>query len=553
MTTETGAIIYKAFAPTIKMMICIGLGIVLTKKCNFQPVNAKGVSILSLNISLPLLIFGSMVSAFTPENIKAFGPLFMVAVVYQLIGLLFALITRELFYVPKDFHHGILVLGMLSNWGNLPTAVVQTLAKSSPFDPDTDVELGVAYIAVFVLVMTVTLFPLGMHKMCAWDFREDNLLGPPPLPIKERWAQRFSSVKSIFRPSKIKEDDEEQGEKRQDSEMTLSSPENAPASASDEVARPSHGASKASKRTSSNDVFDDQEEYGDTVAPDLVYRARFAGGADMSRKKSRASSFHSLMESTRPIPPTAPLEASGIAEPCQDPISPNPNQLNPVCSHHGGESYNYHHLATPSPSIHAPKKPFKQRMWKYLEPFLTPFMAAIVLGIICSTVRPIKALLVPVDGWSVSRIPNAPNDEPPLSFIMDTATFLGGISIPGGLVLLGASFGRLKLPKKWSDIPFAAILLTFRASIVVILPLIGVFFIEGLRDHTDLYPKEDKMRTFVAILLSGTPSSVNQMVITQLYNPNGTADTLSTFLLLQYIMMPVLSTALAAIALFVVK
>ncbi|WVQ69498.1 uncharacterized protein L199_007718 [Kwoniella botswanensis] len=552
MTTETGAIIYKAFAPTIKMMICIGLGIVLTKKCNFQPVNAKGVSILSLNISLPLLIFGSMVSAFTPENIKAFGPLFMVAVVYQLIGLLFAVITRELFYVPKDFHHGILVLGMLSNWGNLPTAVVQTLAKSSPFDPDTDVELGVAYIAVFVLVMTVTLFPLGMHKMCAWDFREDNLLGPRPLPIKERWVQRLSSVKSIFRPSKIKEDDEEQGEKRHDSEMTLSSSENTPASASDEVARPSHGVSKASKRTSSNDVYDDQEESGDTVAPDLVYRARFAGGADMSRKKSRASSFHSLMESTRPIPPTAPLEASGIAEPCQDPISPNPNQLNPVCSHHGGESYNYHHLATPAPSIHTPKKPLKQRIWKYLEPFLTPFMAAIVLGIICSTVRPIKALLVPVDGWSVTRIPNAPNDEPPLSFIMDTATFLGGISIPGGLVLLGASFGRLKLPKKWSDIPFAAIL-AMTIFKMVILPLMGIFFIEGLRDHTDLYPKEDKMRTFVAILLSGTPSSVNQLVITQLYNPNGTADTLSTFLLLQYIMMPILSTALAAIALFVVK
>ncbi|WVW78207.1 hypothetical protein I302_100158 [Kwoniella bestiolae CBS 10118] len=552
MTTETGAIIYKAFAPTIKMMICIGLGIVLTKRCNFQPVNAKGVSILSLNISLPLLIFGSMVSAFTSDNIKAFGPLIMVAIIYQFIGLLFAWITRELFYVPKDFHHGILVLGMLSNWGNLPTAVVQTLAKGSPFDPSTDVELGVAYIAVFVLVMTVTLFPLGMHKMCAWDFREDNLLGPPPLPIKERWRQRFNSLKGVFRPTKVKTDgDEEQGEKRHDSDMTLSAP--APHPTGIDPSGPADTAqSKSAKRTSSNDVFDDQEESGDTVAPDLVYRARFAGGADMTRKKSRASSFHSLMESTRPIPPTAPLEASGIAEPCQDPLSPNPNQLNPVCSHHGGETYNYHHLATPAPSIHAPKKPLKQRMWKYLEPFLTPFMAAIVLGIICSTVRPIKALLVPVEGWSVSRIPNAPNDEPPLSFIMDTATFLGGISIPGGLVLLGASFGRLRLPKKWSDIPFGAIV-AMTLFKMVILPLIGVFFIEGLRDHSTLYPREDKMRIFVAILLSGTPSSVNQLVITQLYNPNGTADTLSTFLALQYIMMPILSTALAAIALFVVK
>ncbi|WWC59694.1 uncharacterized protein I303_102256 [Kwoniella dejecticola CBS 10117] len=553
MTTETGAIIYKAFAPTIKMMICIGLGVVLTKRCNFQPMNAKGVSILSLNISLPLLIFGSMVSAFTSDNIKAFGPLIMVAIIYQIIGLLFALITRELFYVPKDFQYGILVMGVLSNWGNLPTAVVQTLAKGSPFDPATDVELGVAYIAVFVLVMTVTLFPLGMHKMCAWDFREDNLLRPDPLPIKERWAKRFHSLRGLSRRSKIKADDEEQGEKRSQSDDTLHAPVSVPGVDPGTTSTPKSDTEyhKSAKRTSSSEAVDDTEESGDVVAPDLIYRARFAGGADMSRKRSRASSFHSMMESTRPIPPTAPLEASGIAEPCQDP-SLNPHSLAPVCSHHGGETYNYHHLATPAPSIHSPKKPLKQRIWKWLEPFMTPFMAAIILGIICSVVRPVKALLVPVDGWSVSRIPNAPNDEPPLSFIMDTATFLGGISIPGGLVLLGASFGRLKLPNKWSDIPFAAItaMTVFK---MVITPLIGIFFVEGLRDHTTLYPREDKMRIFVAILLSGTPSSVNQLVITQLYNPNGTADTLSTFLALQYIMMPILSTALAAIALYVVK
>lgn len=32
------------------------------------------------------------------------------------------------------------------------------------------------------------------------------------------------------------------------------------------------------------------------------------------------------------------------------------------------------------------------------------------------------------------------------------------MSIPAGLILLGASFGRLKMPKKWSDIPVGAII-----------------------------------------------------------------------------------------------
>lgn len=41
------------------------------------------------------------------------------------------------------------------------------------------------------------------------------------------------------------------------------------------------------------------------------------------------------------------------------------------------------------------------------------------------------------------------------------------------------------------------------------------------------------VRTFVTILLSGTPAAANQLVVTQLYNPAGTANTLASFLLLQ--------------------
>lgn len=32
------------------------------------------------------------------------------------------------------------------------------------------------------------------------------------------------------------------------------------------------------------------------------------------------------------------------------------------------------------------------------------------------------------------------------------------MTIPAGLILLGASFGRLKMPKKWSDMPIGAII-----------------------------------------------------------------------------------------------
>lgn len=75
----------------------------------FLPLSTMGHTELQ-NVGLPALIFSSVVSAFTPDNIAAFGPLAMVAVLYMVIGLALGWIVREVFYVPHDFHYGILVV-----------------------------------------------------------------------------------------------------------------------------------------------------------------------------------------------------------------------------------------------------------------------------------------------------------------------------------------------------------------------------------------------------------------------------------------------------------
>lgn len=48
MEGSAGEIIYKAFVPTLKMMICIGAGFLLSWSGLFTAQHAKGVSILSL-------------------------------------------------------------------------------------------------------------------------------------------------------------------------------------------------------------------------------------------------------------------------------------------------------------------------------------------------------------------------------------------------------------------------------------------------------------------------------------------------------------------------
>jgi predicted permease len=114
-----------AFAPNLKIMLCVGLGYIIVKQGIFVPASAKGVSILAMvsglstassdstdcqNIGLPALIFSSMVSAFTPENISAFGSLVVVAILYQVLGVSLAWCVREFFNVPTDFRWGILVV-----------------------------------------------------------------------------------------------------------------------------------------------------------------------------------------------------------------------------------------------------------------------------------------------------------------------------------------------------------------------------------------------------------------------------------------------------------
>lgn len=76
---------------------------------------------------------------------------------------------------------------------------------------------------------------------------------------------------------------------------------------------------------------------------------------------------------------------------------------------------------------------------------MTPVSCAIVIAIPCALVSPLKALFVVTPDWSGTRVPYAPDGRPPLAFITETAQFAGAITVPASLMLLGASFARLKV------------------------------------------------------------------------------------------------------------
>lgn len=86
------------------------------------------------------------------------------------------------------------------------------------------------------------------------------------------------------------------------------------------------------------------------------------------------------------------------------------------------------------------------------------------------------------------------------------ANFVGGITIPLALILLGASFARLRVPRPLSRLPIMAMLAVSIAK-MVLLPVIGVFIVQAMVQN-GLIDKNAKAERFVAMFLSGTPAAV---------------------------------------------
>ena len=89
---------------------------------------------------------------------------------------------------------------------------------------------------------------------------------------------------------------------------------------------------------------------------------------------------------------------------------------------------------------------------------------------------------------------------------MTVAQFMGGITVPLALVLLGASFARFQVPRPLSRLPIMAMVLTTLAKMAV-LPVIGVFLVQAMT-AAGIVDREAKVLRFVMIFLSGTPTAV---------------------------------------------
>ncbi|KAI0638609.1 auxin efflux carrier [Trametes polyzona] len=489
-------LIYSGIMPLIKTFISIICGYILAKMGLFPPAASRGASQVTMNVSLPALIFANIIPAFTPSNVGAIGPLFLIAFFYEAFGFLAGLIIREFCYVPRNFWQGILVLTGMSNWGNLPNAVVISVTQQAPFNPATDEALGVSYVSIFIVCYHITFWMMGAAHSLSWDYRP----GVPQGEAAERRLRWYEKpiggliARHILRreipPSpcsltNVNEKDEEAW------------PEKDKGKDVDESAA-------ASVTELDGHVLNAEQPETD---PDV----------QLARRTSRLST------TTIPLPQnrlrTSSLQASASTHAL--PPVPPPTRAQSI------RSADAQSIAQGSDTDTLHSASFKHRVIRVFRPLaalITPVTITLAISLPIALVQPLKALFVDVSdiggpSWK------GPDGRPPLAFLIDTAQFMGGIAVPLALVLLGASFARLNTPRPLSRLPLMAMFLT-TVTKMVILPVVGVFLVQAMTS-AGLIDKSAKAERFVAMFLSGTPTAVNQLIVSSLYAPDGNVDTLS--------------------------
>lgn len=150
---------------------------------------------------------------------------------------------------------------------------------------------------------------------------------------------------------------------------------------------------------------------------------------------------------------------------------------------------------------------FLSNLHSILLGFITPASLSIIIAFPIALITPVKSLFTTT---TYTGIPNAPDGEPPLAFIMDTVTFMGGASVPLGLVCLGSALARLKLPsfrrsEEWQQIPRGAIV-SLAIGKMVISPVLGVLIVRGLT-NAGVVDSTDKVLQFVCMCVLVPPRS----------------------------------------------
>ena len=181
------------------------------------------------------------------------------------------------------------------------------------------------------------------------------------------------------------------------------------------------------------------------------------------------------------------------------------------------------------------KFPLTSYIMFFLKNCLRPCSVSVILALTCAFIPWVKALFVTTSHTPTIR--QAPDQQPPLSFIIDFTGYVGAASVPFGLLLLGSTLGRLSIgtlyPGFWKS---ASVLVLLRQCIM---PIFGVLWCDRLVKAGWVNWEDDKLLLFVIAISWALPTMTTLIYFTASYTPADIIEPIqmecvSFFLMIQY-------------------
>lgn len=547
-----GMVIYAAVKPIFKIYFIIAIGFYLAKRNILSVPTCRDISDAIVSAIMPCLIFNNIVSNLKSSDIKNLGIIFFEGTLLFSLGLMLAYIVSLITNCPKRWLGGLLSVGLFPNISDLPIAYMQTLSKGGRIFSATEGNKGVAYVCIFLASQVFYQFSLGLYQLVEWDFR-DEIKGENYNDDENQNSSLTEKESNQNNSTTPNEEDDEQTSisssdlNQQPNPVNIEKTESPPANDLENSQHRAFLRQHELLKNNSNPRSSISMNSGESISSHSSQPQPQTQTHTSSRRRNSQTSSNTNYYSLNPVNSRAVDLRTQKSQDIQDVINEyseferlRTNQVRQNVTGTSDVGIEPIDLVNDSQSLqsshHETKgAKFKRHAIRVLKNFAAPNSASLIISIIIAMAPPLKALFVPSNKVHIHP---APDEQPPLSFIIDLTSYVGNASVPLGLLLLGATISRLKVrampPGFWKTA------LAITATRLIILPIIGVGLTTGF--YKGGWFGDDHLVRFISVLEFGLPNATALVYFTAFYtdphlDDHLQMDCLAVCLICQYLIL----------------
>lgn len=182
MELSIGAIAWSSTRAVFKVLLIVGGGFFLAKSGFLNLETSRAISKVSFNLTLPCLLFASLVQACSMLGWGTIGIFSLMCCVHYAIWLPLAYAVRRLMPPPSNFRHGMIAALEWGNAGDFVLALIASVVSDNPLFTQQDAQEAIGLTAIYLAICCVGMLSWGQHLIeLDSDMKTPSLVGSKPL------------------------------------------------------------------------------------------------------------------------------------------------------------------------------------------------------------------------------------------------------------------------------------------------------------------------------------------------------------------------------------